>query len=164
MRTLSLWQPWCSLVAWGEKRIETRGWTTNYRGPLALHAVGSGNWTRRLKQAMSQAFNDPIFQAVLNAHGISYQDQLPSGSILCIVRLLWIRPTDHVMADPEMKAQLTDRELTFGNYESGRFAWGLELVRTFSQPIPAKGHQGFWHWDEHQVPELHGEVRSEVKP
>lgn len=39
MKTLSLWQPWASLVALGIKTIETRSWSTKYRGPLAIHAA-----------------------------------------------------------------------------------------------------------------------------
>jgi hypothetical protein len=39
MKALSLWQPWASLIALGVKTIETRGWATKYRGPLAIHAA-----------------------------------------------------------------------------------------------------------------------------
>lgn len=39
MKTISLWQPWASLVAIKAKRIETRSWYTSYRGPLAIHAA-----------------------------------------------------------------------------------------------------------------------------
>ena len=39
MKVLSLWQPWASLVAFGRKRIETRSWSTSYRGPLMIHAA-----------------------------------------------------------------------------------------------------------------------------
>ncbi len=38
MKALTLWQPWASLVALGVKTIETRSWSTKYRGPLAIHA------------------------------------------------------------------------------------------------------------------------------
>jgi activating signal cointegrator 1 len=45
---LTLWQPWASLVALGVKSIETRSWSTKYRGPLAIHAaarrVQRGKW------------------------------------------------------------------------------------------------------------------------
>jgi hypothetical protein len=37
MKALTLYQPWATLVAIGKKRIETRSWPTNYRGPLAIH-------------------------------------------------------------------------------------------------------------------------------
>lgn len=38
MKALTLHQPWASLVALGVKRIETRSWSTSYRGALAIHA------------------------------------------------------------------------------------------------------------------------------
>lgn len=38
-KMLTLHQPWASLVAVGRKRIETRSWSTSYRGPLAIHAA-----------------------------------------------------------------------------------------------------------------------------
>lgn len=34
MKALTLWQPWASLVALSEKTIETRCWSTKYRGEL----------------------------------------------------------------------------------------------------------------------------------
>ena len=39
MKALTLTQPWASLVAIGAKRIETRSWSTPYRGLLAIHAA-----------------------------------------------------------------------------------------------------------------------------
>ena len=39
MKALTLWQPWASLIAVGAKTIETRSWSTKYRGPLAIHAA-----------------------------------------------------------------------------------------------------------------------------
>ena len=38
MKMLTLHQPWASLIAVGVKTIETRSWSTPYRGPLAIHA------------------------------------------------------------------------------------------------------------------------------
>lgn len=39
MKALTVWQPHASLMAIRAKRIETRGWSTSYRGPLAIHAA-----------------------------------------------------------------------------------------------------------------------------
>lgn len=36
LRALSVKQPWANLIASGEKTIETRTWTTDYRGPLLI--------------------------------------------------------------------------------------------------------------------------------
>lgn len=38
MKVLTLHQPWATLIAAGIKTIETRSWSTRYRGPLAIHA------------------------------------------------------------------------------------------------------------------------------
>ena len=40
MKALTLHQPWASLMAWGVKTIETRGWATAYRGPLVQALLG----------------------------------------------------------------------------------------------------------------------------
>lgn len=39
MRAITVHQPWASLVAANVKTIETRSWSTKYRGPLAIHAA-----------------------------------------------------------------------------------------------------------------------------
>ena len=41
MKAISLHQPWASLVALGVKTLETRSWSTGYRGPLAIHAAAN---------------------------------------------------------------------------------------------------------------------------
>jgi activating signal cointegrator 1 len=41
VKALTLHQPWASLIALGHKSIETRSWSTKYRGPLAIHAGAS---------------------------------------------------------------------------------------------------------------------------
>lgn len=38
MKTLSIRQPWASLIVAGIKNIENRSWPTHYRGPLLIHA------------------------------------------------------------------------------------------------------------------------------
>ncbi len=38
-KALSLWQPHAQAIALGIKPFETRGWKTDYRGPLAIHAA-----------------------------------------------------------------------------------------------------------------------------
>ena len=39
MKDISLWQPWASLIALDQKSIETMGWGTRFRGPIAIHAA-----------------------------------------------------------------------------------------------------------------------------
>lgn len=39
MKAISLWQPWATFLVHGLKKIETRSWSTKYRGPLLIHAA-----------------------------------------------------------------------------------------------------------------------------
>lgn len=52
MKALTLHQPWASLIAIGVKSIETRSWSTKYRGPLAIHA--SAKRTRAMSCNLGQ--------------------------------------------------------------------------------------------------------------
>ena len=38
MKTITLKQPWASLIAHGYKKYEFRTWKTNYRGEILIHA------------------------------------------------------------------------------------------------------------------------------
>lgn len=40
MKVLSIQQPWAHLIVSGCKDVENRGWKTDYRGPLFIHASG----------------------------------------------------------------------------------------------------------------------------
>ncbi|RZJ91586.1 MAG: ASCH domain-containing protein, partial [Chryseobacterium sp.] len=40
MKSLSIKQPWASLIASGIKDIENRTWATKYRGRIYIHASG----------------------------------------------------------------------------------------------------------------------------
>jgi activating signal cointegrator 1 len=142
MKALTLWQPWASLVALGAKRVETRCWDTNYRGKLAIHAaatippkfLGASRYQEKFEMEIAEALNvrrDRVSSAI---------NSLPRGVVVCVVNLMAVNTVEYVRHD------LGPRELTFGNYEDGRYAWFLELVETFDPPIPAKGNRKLWDW------------------
>ncbi len=135
MKALTLWQPWATLIAVGAKRYETRSWATDYRGPLVIHAAK--------RPPKLQEINPWIVDALL-AHGYESIDHLPLGAALCVVDLVDVVPADLVAK--QLQAARAD-ELLFGNYAPGRFAWKLENVRRFPEPVPARGRQGLWDWE-----------------
>ena len=142
MKALTLWQPWASLIALGEKRIETRCWQTSYRGELAIHAaaklpprwLGSSMYGNDFRNELADVLN------VRRDHVDSAICSLPFGAIGGIARLVSIHPTERVRDD------LENREWLFGNYEDGGYAWHLTLVKRFDTPIPAKGNRLLWNW------------------
>lgn len=59
MKTLSIRQPWASLIAHGIKDIENRTWPTKYRGRIYIHASGQpsfSNLTHGLSHDQMDAF------------------------------------------------------------------------------------------------------------
>jgi hypothetical protein len=129
---LTLWQPWASLVAIGAKRYETRHWKTKYRGILMIHAAN--RWNRDLED-FAYRFRQYEIAARL-------PEKLPLGAIVCAVRLVDCHKTEAI------RGELSAQELAFGNYDDGRWAWELEVIRVPSEPIRAKGGQGLWKWTE----------------
>ena len=139
MKAISLWQPWASLVAFGEKKVETRGWSTKYRGRLVIHAAQSiPRWVGESRN--SQDFHDAMMK-IAKANGI-FDQGMPKGVVLCTAELVAIETTEKVRGD------LSRQELLFGNYEDGRYAWFLESVKRIDPPIPAKGNRMLWNWEE----------------
>lgn len=144
MKALSLIQPWATLVAIGAKRIETRAWATDYRGPLAIHA---SKWlTSRgcainadVAAYLALCFEEP-FRTALTQGGIEHVRELPSGAIVATARLVDVRSTDAFDVD--------DYERAFGDYRPRRFAWLLADVVALPAPIAHRGFPGLWDFDD----------------
>lgn len=136
MKALSLTQPWATLIAIGAKRIETRSWSTRYRGPLAIHA--SKGFPRDCQELCA---TEP-FLTVLKASGFTNTKELPVGCIVAVAQLLDVVGTNDVMDDV---MELTcEHEIAFGDYAPGRSAWLLDDVVALAKPIPCKGALGLW--------------------
>jgi len=81
-------------------------------------------------------------KAVKEVHPAPFKlNMLPLGAALCIADLIDVQPTDNLPPLPM-------REMVFGNFASGRFAWRLENIRLFPQPIPMRGLPGLWIYSE----------------
>jgi activating signal cointegrator 1 len=165
VKALSLWQPWASLVILGAKRIETRGWSTLYRGPLVIHAAS------KVTNAQLLLHHEEPFKSALAEHGIRRWQDLPLGACLGIVELVDVvriageyvptsagfskyheeRELDEGMQPPD------EPERSFGNYEAGRFAWMLARPRPLEKPVPRRARQRLF---DVALEELGFEVRS----
>ena len=59
MKALSLWQPHALAIGLELKPWETRGWSTDYRGPVAIHAAkrswtDAGPWHSTARQILAE--------------------------------------------------------------------------------------------------------------
>ena len=153
MRALTLTQPWASLVEFGEKSVETRSWSTNHRGPLAIHAAQglAGHSERELAHLCDR---EPFSSALLpHIDGYSTYERwgnLPRGALVGFVELEHVLPTDHLVDDLQdigynVPHVLSPTELAFGDYSAGRFAWMLRHRIRLYDAIPCRGYQGLWN-------------------
>ena len=146
---LTLTQPWASLIALGEKRIETRSWQTGYRGPLTIHAAKGLADPVCNEDGLRLLVDAEPFASALGRHGISIAEQLPRGAVVATCRLIACLPTARLGTLMRELPEVADfepaeHERAFGNYETGRYAWLLNDIEPFPVPVEWKGAQGLW--------------------
>lgn len=127
MKTLTICQPYAELIMRGQKLVENRTWATLYRGPLAIHAGKNREWLE----------NDyPNWP---------HPERLVFGAVLGTVEIVACLKFDDIDLGnvPERFAHLSQHIHCFGPW-----CWVLENVKRFSEPIPARGAQGIWEWEE----------------
>jgi hypothetical protein len=166
MKAITLYQPWASLVAVGAKSFETRGWKTSHRGKLAIHAgmkppsetLADVPAHNIIETARALGFVEPGAQ-----HALRQLDRLPRGAVIAISNLTscdeirlhggrglsgaspgWLEWPEA----PEGIYDPDERDIMFGDWSAGRYAWRLENVKELDVPVPARGKQGLWDWNE----------------
>lgn len=117
LKCLSIQQPYASLIIGGVKRVETRQWTTSYRGPLLIHASSA------------------IQGAPNNLH---------TKAIIGLVQLEEVFSHADLNSDGDLARIVSPRERKYGHFGPGWFAWWVLHARRFTQPIPHKGNLGLW--------------------
>ena len=159
MKAITILQPWASLIACGAKKIETRGWATKYRGPIAIHAGKSTTlspWSGEFSTKTRDAIVSMLWPEARDNRYVSITDsweELPRGKVIAVADL--VDCVQVVGFDDFANAPILDRkewllqnanEVAFGDYRVGRYAWLLENVRPIT-PVPARGQQGLWNWE-----------------
>lgn len=150
MKVLTLKQPWATLIALGEKKIETRSWKTNYRGPLLIHAGKSIEKDICLQEPFLSVLNKNSIYVGKSATTFKPLVDLPTGVIIAKCNLV----ACHKIIEEPGNCAITDghilingNEYEFGNYEVGRYAWILNNIELLKEPIPAKGKLSLWEYD-----------------
>ncbi len=131
MKTLSLQQPWATLVILGAKRYETRGWQTRHRGSLAIHA------SSRFEPAARALCRAEPFRTLLQQAGHLDCTTLPTGVVLGVVQLLACYNVEALRA-------LDAVEQALGDFRAGRWAWELAQPYRLLAPISCRGRLGIF--------------------
>ncbi|HEY9610491.1 hypothetical protein [Allocoleopsis sp.] len=167
VRAITLWQPWASLVALGLKLYETRSWLTNYRGKLLIHAASES--THKITHdeinlawdACRMAGKDSFSREVLDFAYPPYSCIIAIADLTQCSEMTWLPavnpPWDQISLNRTC-SELSDLEITVGDWQPGRYAWRLENVKALAEPIPYKGKQGLWVPDADLIEKLGGAV------
>ena len=121
---LTIKQPWASLIVEGLKKYEFRSWKTNYRGKILLHAGLS------LDKNYSEKFKNYNFNYI-------------QGAIIGEAEI-----TDCILVDEKFNKKLEkENKLVYGNNHVGIYAWKLENIIKYENPICIKGKLGLWNYE-----------------
>lgn len=155
MKALSLYQPWATLVAMEQKKIETRSWQTSYRGTLAIHASKNTSYIMRSKK--DYILDDYPFCFLTNKETFLWaHERFPLGAVIALARLVDCLPTDQIKrafgrlwikSTSGVSYQISEREQNFGDYSPGRYMWFLDQIVVLHKPVPARGAMMLWEWD-----------------
>lgn len=142
MKALSLTQPWATAMAMLLKQWETRSWATGFRGEFFIHAAkGFPGWAKETACEARRLFDTP--QII----------DLPLGEIVAVASLADCQKTEVIAPS------LSPREIYFGDYAPGRYAFKAENVRALPYPIPCTGALSFWT----VPPEIAAQVLSQLE-
>jgi hypothetical protein len=125
MKTITIKQPWATLIREGYKEYEFRNWKTKYRGPLLIHA-GKG----------------------VDKKGLEYFKDLhlscPTSKIIAQVIL-----EDCILIDDEMNNKLLkENKKVYGMKKlKDAYAWKLSNIKKIDNNEYVKGKLSLWDKD-----------------
>lgn len=135
MKTITIKQPWASLICSGIKDIENRTWPTKFRGRVLVHAASKSWLWHKVLQYLSPALKE---FAIKNKWTRTWLENLQTGAIIGSVEIV-----DCFINHPSIWAEKTD------GYDLDSpiiHNWVLANPIMFPEPIPAKGKLSFWEY------------------
>lgn len=126
MKVLTIKEPWASLIIEEYKKYEFRSWKTKYRGKILIHAGCS------VEKDMMKRFSD-------------YNINVNPGYIIGHATIV-----DCILVDEEFNKKLRNIDpVVYGrSNHTETYAWKLENVVKYDNPIPCKGKLGLWNYCE----------------
>ncbi len=125
MKVLTIREPWASLIIEGYKEYEFRSWKTNYRGKILIHAGLNIEKNNLVK------FKD-------------YDINIQKGKIIGEAML-----TDCIKVTEDFQKELLKKDkIVYGQSDHAiDYAWKLENVIKYEEPISVKGKLGLWNYE-----------------
>lgn len=165
IKAVTISQPWATLLAAplnpGGKRLKyvkrylTLPYSTDYRGPFAIHAASKpvSEVLRQIRdpaeiKAIGTALSKILFprQRVPWENVILYLSELsntlPRRAVIATGKLKAVH-----LITPELISKQTPMELALGTWETGWYAWDISGRHLLPAPVTINGQQGLWTWN-----------------
>lgn len=125
MKVLTIKQPWASLIIENYKKYEFRGWKTNYRGKILIHAG------MNIEKDMLKRFEN-------------YNLNCITGAIIGEAELVGC-----ILVDKKLNDELIsiDKVVYGKSNHVEKYAWKLENIKRYKEPIYIKGKLGLWNYE-----------------
>ena len=141
MKALTIQEPYATLIAAGRKTIETRSWpppASLIGQRIAIHA-GKQLWVPMKEVGLSEVHHGMVVATARLMRAVQVFDWTCPEGVGCFA--IFKQPeggTGAIPVDP------------YGDFSVGRWLWMLDDVQAYGVPLPAKGRQGLWNWEEPQ--------------
>jgi hypothetical protein len=148
MKTLSIKQPWASLIAHGIKDIENRTWKTNFRGRIYIHA--SASWDIRsnsndvrdlLNWEQRRAIPSNVDHKFIDRGVIVKDEEMPLSAIIGEVDIVdCVINHESIWAEKDPNIYLNGKKVNVYN-------WVLGNAVLYDEPIlNVKGKLSLWEF------------------
>lgn len=148
MKTITIKQPWASLIVHGIKDVENRTWKTNYRGRVLIHAASKLAIKRSL---FCNILPFDVPEIRLNWYEWAWKKDYTTSAIIgsveivdCVINhpSIWSEKTEM------MRTQILD-EFVLVPKNKPIYNWVLANPILFEEPIlNVKGHLSFWNYEQ----------------
>lgn len=145
MKSITIKQPWASLICQGIKDIENRTWATKFRGRVLVHAgmaKTNDSWPYKepIREYLETLGRYAGFSFCEMRKGIVKSCPMEFGAIIGSVEIV-----DCVINHPSIWAEKTDEQAVDWDAKP-TYNWVLANPIRFPEPIPIKGRLGFWDY------------------
>ena len=142
IKSLSIHEPYASLIRTGAKTYETRSWPTKYRGLLLICAAKGGMSKKVLMKMLGQCHVKQGLFPLANykiSPSAAY-NRLNFGRAVALVEIVDCFQVPSPEFDPVVEAKQT----WYGDFNPGMYAWKLKMINNTFKPFPVKGQQGLF--------------------
>lgn len=150
--TITVWQPWATLIAESWKQFEFRSWAPPQRlwgTRIAIHAGARPVMRREMSELISKPLHPEAFRETghrryavhLLQNVLTDKTRLPLSSILCTATLsVPVRNEDLAKRLGVELVNDSDRD------QHTNFGWPLTDIQQLRPFVPCRGRQGLWTW------------------